>query len=219
MSDAVTADPLSVCVSREEVLRNLGYPRGRQPTQKVDQQLDQLWPVAGALIQPRGVFRVVSGVQASAAAMPRPTEQVGLGLCTIGPALEEQERRLSTSDRILEALLLDAYGSAAAEAAADALNQLLCVHARELGLALLPRFSPGYGSWDVKHQQQLLAMLPTDQLGVQLTEGMMMIPRKSVSFAVRLSADADPRRTDRRHCARCDLAGCAHRAEPFEKEQ
>lgn len=219
MSDAVTAAPLSLRVSRQEVLRNLGYPRDRQPTDKVNQQLDELWPVAGALIKPVGAFRVVSGRQASAAAMPRPTERVGIGLCTIGPGLEEYEHRLSTNDRMLEALLLDAYGSAAAEAAADALNQQLCIHAQELGLKLLPRFSPGYGSWDVKHQEPLLEMLPAKQLGVQLTDGMMMIPRKSVSFAVRLSADAEPRRSDRRHCARCDLQGCAHRAVPFEIEQ
>jgi len=65
----------------------------------------------------------------------------------------------------------------------------------------------------------LLAMLPAWRVGVSLTEGMMMIPRKSVRFAVRLSSDADAGRTDRRHCTRCDLQGCAYRAQPHLKEQ
>ena len=219
MSHAVTVDHLEVRVSRREVLRNLGHPRSREPAEKVARQLDELWPEAEALIEPRGAFRVVSGEQAAAAAMPRPTELVGLGVATIGPALEQQEHRHTNSDQMLKALLLDAFGSAAAEAAADALNRALCVHAQDLGLMLLPRFSPGYGRWDVKHQRRLLAMLPARELGIQLTEGMMMIPRKSVSFAVRMSPDAEPARTDRRHCARCDLEGCAFRAEPREQEK
>ena len=218
MSDAVLAEALSVRVSRREVLRNLGYPRDREPAAKVTRRLDALWPRAEGLIAPRGAFRVVSREQAEATAMPRPSSQVGVGLCTIGPALEERERELSADDRMLEALLLDAFGSAAAEAAADALNALVCAEAQDLGLRVLPRFSPGYGRWDVKHQRQLLALLPTAQLDVTLTEGMMMIPRKSVSFAVRLSADAPEGRVDRRHCARCDLDGCAFRAEPYRGE-
>ena len=219
MTDAVTVDHLSVRVSRQEVLRNLGYPKAHQPAEKVARKLDELWPEAESLIQARGAFRVVTDQQAAAAAMPRPTKQVGLGVCTIGPSLEDREQRLSSSDSMLEALLLAAFGSAAAEATADALNLHLCVHAQALDLKLLPRFSPGYGSWDVKHQPQLLAMLPAARLGIHLTEGMMMIPRKSVSFAVRLSPDAEAGRTDRRHCSRCDLLGCAYRAEPYEKEQ
>lgn len=216
MSDAID---LSVHVLRSEVLRNLGYPRGKGPSMRVAGRLDELWPEAASLIQPRGAFQVVTREQVARTQMPRPTAQVAVALCTIGPALEQREHHLLGTARTLDALLLDAFGSAAAEAAADALDRLLCVHAQALDLKLLPRFSPGYGSWDVKFQRQLLALLPAASLGVCLTDGMMMIPRKSVSFAVRLSADADPRRTDRRHCARCDLAGCAHRAEPFEKEQ
>ena len=205
---------LSVQVSPGEVLRNLGYPRGHRLRPDVARRLEQLWQQGPRLIHPRGTFRVISGEQAQQLAMPRPTERVGLGLCTVGPALEREELRLSEQQQMLDALLLDAYGSAAAEAAADALNLQLCVHAQELGLQLLPRFSPGYGSWDVAHQRQLLAMLPADRLGLSLTEGMMMIPRKSVSFAVRLTREAVARRTDRRHCARCELEGCAFRADP-----
>ncbi len=31
--------------------------------------------------------------------------------------------------------------------------------------------------------------------------------------------NADEGRVDRRHCARCDLDGCAFRAEPYEAEE
>ena len=218
METAATITELRLRVTRAEVLRNLGYPRARAPSQRVARQLDQRWDAACALLRPRGVYRLITGEQATALAMPRPTAQVGLGLCTIGPALEQAEQRLTAQDRMLEALLLDAFGSAAAEAAADALNAVLCAWAQERGLHLRPRFSPGYGSWDVRHQGALLALLPARELGVTLTEGMMMVPRKSVSFAVRLAADDEPGRPDRRHCAGCDLDGCLYRSEEADDE-
>ena len=111
---------------------------------------------------------------------------------------------------LLDALLLDAIGSAAAEAAADALNESLCEEARAEGLHAAPRVSPGYGAWDVAHQRALLALLPAAELGISLTSGQMMVPRKSVSFAVRFECAARPG-AEATLCARCGMASCRHR--------
>ena len=64
-----------------------------------------------------------------------PRREVGLGICTIGPELERRGQALSEEGQVLEALIFDAFGSAAAEAAADALNTLLCAEARAEGPA------------------------------------------------------------------------------------
>ena len=214
--------PLVVEVSRGEVLRNLGYPRGRQPASKVTQVLDSLWGEAIGLLDPRGAFCEVDQEAAAAMDMPRPAAQVGLGVCTIGPNLEDREARLSEENKLLQALLLDAFGSAAAEAAADALNQALCAAAREQGFFLKPRVSPGYGSWDVRCQRPLLNRLPIEELGIHLTGGMMMVPRKSVSFAAPLyrrgrnqagSGHAGSALAPR--CTRCTLLSCEYREAPY----
>lgn len=212
-SPATAVVDLDVTVPRREVLRNLGYPRTKQPAERVERVLEQIWDEANTLIQPRGVHRVASAAQAAATGMPKPTSLVGLGLCTIGPALEDREHHLGQQDRVLEALVLDAFGSAAAEAAADALNLLICQEAQARDYQLPPRISPGYGSWSIEGQRELLSLLGMEALGIQLTGGLMMVPRKSVSFGVRFQKQAPPPRLAARRCASCDLDGCAYRAE------
>ena len=96
-----------------------------------------------------------------------------------------------------------------AETAADALNTIICAEAQASGYGVRSRISPGYGSWDVSGQQALFGLLPGEEVGVNLTAGMMMVPRKSVSFAVRLGAEA-PRRPQRR-CERCGMKSCSYR--------
>jgi len=211
-SARATVAALAVEVGRREVLRSLGYPRARPPSPTVVEALDRLWGLAAQLVAPRGTYRVSSAEEARVTGMPDPTPLVGLGLCTIGAALEAEERTRSDGGQLLEALILDAFGSAAAEAAAEALNVLVCVEAQKRGYQLPPRVSPGYGRWEIRGQAELLRLLDAGEIGVRLTEGMMMVPRKSVSFGVRFETAAHrPTRTAHRRCAGCDLAGCAYR--------
>jgi len=148
--------------------------------------------------------------------MPEPGETVAVAVCTVGPELEEEEARLAAAGELLDALVLDAIGSAAAEAAADALNLEVCALAAERGLAAAPRVSPGYGDWDTACQPALLELLPIGDLGITLTSGAMMTPRKSVSFAVALGTDEDAARRAGSRCARCGLKDCRHRRTRLE---
>jgi hypothetical protein len=202
---------LALEVARREVLRYLGYPRARQPAPHVASRLDALWPAAMALVAARGAARVVDGVDADAAGMPRASERVALGLVTIGPELEEEARRRGAAGEPLDELILDAFGSAAAEAAAEALGRRLCARAHELGLGLERRISPGYGRWSIAGQARLLALLPGAALGVSLSDGMMMSPRKSVSFAARMVAPDEVEARRPPPCRSCELDDCAYR--------
>lgn len=218
--EPVSFPALSVRVSRREVLRNLGYPRARRPSARVEQTLDELWDRAHGLLAPRGACRVVSAETARATAMPDLADlPVGLGLCTIGPALESEEQRLSQANQLLEALILDAFGSAAAEAAADGLNAELCRRAQTEGYTLPPRVSPGYGRWDLRGQRELLRLLEHERLGLALTEGLMMVPRKSVSFGVHFERGPQAHRALRHRCAACEMEACAYRVADGENEE
>ncbi|MDP7114425.1 MAG: vitamin B12 dependent-methionine synthase activation domain-containing protein [Myxococcota bacterium] len=206
--------PLEVALRRRDVLRNLGYRGGAQPRERVGARLDDLWSTAEELLRPAGAHRLVDGAEAALAGMPEPGGRVGVAVCTIGGALEGESRRRADAGEMLDALLLDGMGSAAAEATADALDGVLCAALAAEGRHPAPRISPGYGRWDVSHQRDLLALLPAAALGIELTPGSMMVPRKSVSFAVRL-LDGRPRASGGRRaaerCARCDLDDCAFR--------
>lgn len=181
---------LRVQVARCEVLRQLGYRDRKSPRESVDARIDALWDHAAGMIRPRGALRRICKRDARSAGAPCPEGGGWAAVVTIGAALEDEAARLQDSGDLLGALILDSFGSAAAEAAAEALEALVVEGARTLGLATRRRVSPGYGTWDVARQADLLALLPMEALGMRLTDGMMMIPRKSVSFFAGAAGEA-----------------------------
>ena len=73
-----------------------------------------------------------------------------------------------------------------------------------------PRISPGYGRWSVEEQDIIFKLLPADSIGVSLTKSYMMVPRKSVSFAVRFTGEK-PNDDSLSPCVRCRRKECAFR--------
>jgi hypothetical protein len=206
---------LEAGVTQEEVHRHLGYGRERRVPTKGMARLVELWPRALSLVHARGAYRVVERSQATAAGMPEAGAEVGVAVCTIGPEVEGASADCAAKGDMVDALLLDAIGSAAAEAAADSLNLALCTVAADSGAYAAPRVSPGYGSWDVSFQRKVLALLPAAELGITLTTGQMMVPRKSVSFAVSFEETPPDGHRPGAACERCGLQRCRHRIQPM----
>ena len=103
---------------------------------------------------------------------------------------------------------------AAAQAVAVALIESYCdeVQARfeTGGLAQRPRFSPGYGDWDLAEQKLLFPVLNCAKLiGLTLTEGCMMAPSKSVTAVIGLSTDVQ---CVWNKCMICGNINCPYRA-------
>ncbi len=205
---------LEIRVDPAEVRRYLGYPRSARPRPRVERRFEEIWQQGHARLRPRGVCRLVDGERLAATGMPRPTAQAAVGVCTVSGSLEEESRRRGDRGQVLDAMLLDAFGSAAAEAAADALNGRICVWAHQQGLHPAPRVSPGYGRWQVGAQAALLGLLPAADVGVRLTPSSMLVPHKSVSFAVRFP-EQRPAAVSRVHkCRHCRLLDCPYREAP-----
>jgi hypothetical protein len=216
MANPVILD-LEVDVTREDVYRYLGYRKASRRSRRTEALLDEMWEGALALLHPRGAYRVVEEATAVAAGMPEAGREVGVAVCTIGPELEQVSVGCMPQGRLLDGLLLDAIGSAAADAAADSLNLALCTVADNEGWYAAPRVSPGYGEWDVAFQRKLLALLPAAELGISLTSGQMMVPRKSVSFAVSFTDHLPSGHRPGAACERCGLERCRHRMAPMQR--
>ena len=61
------------------------------------------------------------------------------------------------------------------------------------GYYIRPRFSPGYGDFDIAHQDMILRMLDTaKKIGLTLTGGNMLTPSKSVTAVIGLSETEIP---------------------------
>ncbi|MBW2523265.1 MAG: hypothetical protein JRI23_03780, partial [Deltaproteobacteria bacterium] len=118
---------------------------------------------------------------------------------------------------------LDAAGSAATEEAADLLGAIVAgsqadkrdppagAQATAGRVAALPcRVSPGYGRWGIEAQHRLFPLLPHDAVGVSLLPSCLMVPRKSISFAMWLGARGRIAE-GLAGCSRCTLAQCRFR--------
>ena len=132
-------------------------------------------------------------------------EEALLLSATLGSRVDAAIRRLA---------LGSVAEGAAAQAVAAALIESYCdeVQARfdTGGLAQRPRFSPGYGDWDLAEQRLLFPVLNCAKLiGLTLTEGCMIAPSKSVTAVIGLSEDVQ---CVWNKCMTCGNINCPYRA-------
>lgn len=177
---------------------------------KISEALDAALEESKGLIVPKAICVTAAGADLPGSEMFTELEKVAFCVCTIGPALEERVTALSKDGDMLAAVVLDAIGSAAAEATARYANDRIDEDAAAEGLKTSCRASPGYGDWDVKEQKALFALVPAGRIGVTLTESSMMVPRKSVSFAVHIAEDPVRLRSES-SCRNCDMETCPYR--------
>jgi len=177
---------------------------------KITEAIEAALEESKSLIAPKVIYVTAAGADLPGSDIFNDLEKVAFCVCTIGPAIEERVTSLSKDGEMLGAVVLDAIGSAAAEATARYANDRIDEAAAAEGLRTSCRASPGYGDWDVKEQKALFALVPAGRIGVTLTESSMMIPRKSVSFAVHIAEDPVRLRSEG-SCRNCDMETCPYR--------
>jgi hypothetical protein len=111
-------------------------------------------------------------------------QEVVLVLCTVGEALEHRTAEISKEDPVY-GLSLDGVGSAGVEALANAACALFEEEATTEDCQVTIPLSPGMVGWPVEQgQTQIFDLLDAGEIGVQLNESMMMLPRKSLTFVL-----------------------------------
>lgn len=128
---------------------------------------------------------------------------------TLGPGVDALIRRCELTEMPLVPVL-QACAAAYTEEQADAAQAGIEGYARQRGLYLRPRFSPGYGDFPLSCQRFLFRALAVEKrIGVTLTENCLMLPMKSITGVVGLSGDPSLCHTDR--CMGCSMASCPFR--------
>ncbi|MBQ1295402.1 MAG: hypothetical protein IIY21_15270 [Clostridiales bacterium] len=108
---------------------------------------------------------------------------------TIGPACDMLVRRASITSAA-DSAVYQATGAAAIEAFLDDYNDKLKASYEARGLFLRPRFSPGYGDLKLEHQKDWFRLLDiTKQIGIELTDSLLMVPTKSVTAIIGIGID------------------------------
>ena len=107
-------------------------------------------------------------------------------------------RRISLTD-MARAVILQSCAAAMLEEYCDERQKKIAAELEEEHLYLRPRFSPGYGDFDICYQEPVVRMLNCAKtIGLTLTDSFMMTPTKSVTAVIGISTQKD----------RCPISGC-----------
>jgi len=201
---------LTPVFDEKSLYRYLGYPSGKTPEPRVMETLHREQKRLPELLEPRGVYSLIPGEVCFDDDFPLHGRNVFLCVVTIGDRLEKRAAEHAERGDVLSGFVLDTLGSVFAEGAAEAAYLRLSEMTEKDGLLIGCRISPGYGTWQLTYQTRIFDLLPADKIGVGLTPGLMMTPRKSVSFAAERSADPI-RMREGEQCEYCELEQCRYR--------
>ena len=203
---------IDLTVDEKEMLRLLAHQKRKETTNKtqLSNLIDQTKALLGDLLHPQGMFRIVDRKALQGEPYFKGQDKIALGLCTIGEELEDEVSQLTKKGDLARAIILDAMGSVAAESAADSLNSQICEMCKKKGWGSSHRFSPGYGNWPLEGQRFIFSLLPAEKIKVKLNQSCMMIPRKSISFAIKIGEEFKGLEK-KRICETCNLKSCPYR--------
>ena len=208
-------------ISIADAVRYMGAGKGNEETRRMAEEtaaeLERkitpryTWRAFRTEIREEGVYLPEAGETLTgrlAVNMLAECDTAVILLCTLGAAFETMQRAQEARD-IARAVVLDACGSAWAEAGCDAAEA-------EIGKRFpdryrTDRFSPGYGDLPLESQGWILRALNAGRrLGVTETASHLLIPAKSVTAVIGISDK--PQGAKIRGCAYCALKeGCAFR--------
>lgn len=213
---------LDVRVELDEVLRMMGCGKEGKLRPEHRALVENLIQESASILRARGTYRVravsrmTEGelqladsplIRGPIARFLQPAVRVAAFVVTVGDEIEVlADRRLRNGSR-LEGYVLNAIGSAAADAAVDALADIIYFEDASPDEALTPPFSPGYCGLSLDEQISLFAIVPTKTIGVKLLPTMIMQPLKSVSGLIGIG----PSSQVEAHgvpCQWCDLTTC-----------
>lgn len=163
---------------------------GRQPGAALEERIDAMLEAAQKTMRPLRTWRRFDDIFAAGGSDSESLRKhlagchaVYLVCGTIGAAFDALQRKTSAASP-LDAFVLQAIGAAAIEAWMDETEAEI---RRELkdGELLVDRYSPGYGDYPLVAQRRLLSLLDAPRnVGVSLTDTLMMVPSKSVSAVI-----------------------------------
>ena len=216
---------LKLDLAPREVLRLMGNSHGEPVRKDVLEMVNHLLAEAADYLCVRGTYAVRDVVRVAPdvielegcptfrgpiAGFLSPARRVAIFVVTVGAAVEQAAERCHRDGLAAESFVLHAIGSAAAEAACDAMVEHLWAHEIRGDESVTAPFSPGYCGMPLTEQRTLFSILDTSEIGVTLLPSMMMRPIKSVSglagigLATEVEAHGVP-------CEHCQIDHCRMR--------
>ncbi|MHA1220734.1 MAG: vitamin B12 dependent-methionine synthase activation domain-containing protein [Candidatus Heimdallarchaeota archaeon] len=192
---------------------NAKKKKDRKPSAELKAEISDLLKRAKEMIYPKVGYDFIDSENLQPRFLFKKSEQTVLVVCTIGKRLEDESSKYIAKGQLSQGVILDAIASHAAEQVAEYANDHIITEIKEMyqDKQFTVRFSPGYCQWTIEEGQELIfSMLPTQEIGIQLSNSYMMIPRKSISFAMNIGTKVD-KKLGLRECETCNLKNCSFR--------
>jgi hypothetical protein len=123
---------------------------------------------------------------------------------TIGMGVERELMRMEYKS-VSDALIFNAACTCLIEQVADRCEAEIIKLAKSRDMTTDYRYSPGYGDFPLGQQPDVLRLVCADtRIGINLTESMLMIPRKSVSAVIPMFPKGVRQKRSTRTCANCN---------------
>lgn len=128
---------------------------------------------------------------------------------TLGAQADRMLKQCCAQDMSLGAVM-QACLAASLEAYCDKEQEQMAREYEKQGLYLKPRFSPGYGDFDIRFQERILAILDAPKkIGLGMTDSFMLTPEKSITAIIGLTEEQTGCSVEK--CQSCGNAQCAFR--------
>ncbi len=200
-------------IDRTEALRYMGWHG--EPDKAIAALLHDCEQQLRAVVSPKMIYRVLpltrenSGLSAGTLSLPgsdiarllTDCDRILLMAATLSGHADQLIHRAGVSD-MSRALAMDALASAGIEQICNRAETIF--HEKLPGIYFTWRFSPGYGDLPLELQPLILQLLDAQKrLGLTVTDENILIPRKSVTAIIGLSAH--PLKKGARGCATCRM--------------
>jgi hypothetical protein len=129
---------------------------------------------------------------------------VAVGICTLGPKLEQRSTALFAERRMSLALALDKLGNELLFALSRRVQDRIVIEARKAHLTAAGELRAGDPGLPLQAQAAVQRLAGADEIGVSVTQGQVLHPLKSMSMVLGIGIDLPPARWSR--CDDCPSA-------------
>lgn len=208
-------------LSKKEILRYLGF-RGKPADAQTADKIETVSAELLAAARPKSVYRrypveftenavLLDGARIESVKLRRHLTgctAAYLFAATLGVEADSFIRRCTVTD-MAAAAVAQACCAAMIEAYCDEQQAEIAALEAEGGLSLKPRFSPGYGDFALDFQRALFArLMPEKRIGLTLSPTLLMVPMKSVSAIIGVTASPA---CSYKKCRGCENTECTFR--------
>ena len=218
-------------IAREEALRYQGYSKKKvkKPNQNILQITEEEINRGYNLFKPQGIYSLIKVTcftskgrinlenelvfrfSKSIINQLKGASRLLVGVVTIGDFLEKKVSELFSQGEYPRALALDAVGTVAVEDFSRGVRKLARQEVKEQGFKTSRHFSPGYSGWEVSQQEIIFKSISVDNIGVKLTKGYMMLPQKSLSWAIGIGKEIITPSEEDNNCGNCQFKYCNYK--------